>query len=172
MHCNHAQQQWKPWFASLLWGMPQICRLRADQLHQQQMLFDCTLTTVAMAATAFNISKTEYSCLWWKKTYFFGIQTLIKCLLWKHVFLFVSVHWKQQQSNIEGRFERQVAKLLIHSLESGLMPLCAFISPLYLAKHTLCAAFDIWSCFQRVIGYSIEYLLFKNKSKRLSSLSA
>ncbi len=153
-------------------GMPQIRRHRAVQLHQQQTLFDCSLTTVAMAPTAFNISKTEYSCLWWKRMYLFGIQTLIKCLLWKHVFLFVSVHWKQQQSNINGRFKRQVVKLLIHSLISGLMCLCAFFPPLYLAKDTLCEAFDIWSSFQRVISHSIEYLLFKkNKSKRLSSLS-
>ncbi len=123
-----------------------------------------------MAPTAFNISKTEYSCLWWKRMYLFGIQTLIKCLLWKHVFLFVSVHWKRQQSNIDGRFKRQVVKLLIHSLISGLMCLCAFFPPLYLAKDTLCEAFDIWSSFQRVISHSIEYLLFKKKNLKGSAV--
>lgn len=151
MHNNNGNHGLLPFCEA----MPQICRLRAVQLHQQQTLFDCSLTTVAMAATAFNISKTEYSCLWWKKTHFFGIQTLIKCLFWKHVFLFVSVHWKQQQSNIEGRFKRQVAKLLIHSLECGLMPLCAFISPLYLAKHTLC---------------SLWYLVLLSEGHQLSSV--
>lgn len=120
MHCNHAQQQWKPWFVSLLWGY-------ASDTQTPWLL----LLWLPQPST--SVRPNTPVCGERKCMYLF-IQTWIKCLLWKHVCLFISIHWKQQQRNIDGRFKRQVAKLLIHSLVSSLM--CAFISPLYLSKDT------------------------------------